>query len=283
MSTYLVPLDGSTLSEAALPWAALLAGNEGTLRLLRCLPAHSGGTLFAGREETTLANAGPDNLPAAVDDYLTQIASQLGRPSSERRCRQGKAAEEILAESASEEVEAVVMSSHGEGGLGKWLVGSVTSKVMHGCTKPVLVVRADQANQTPQLKKIVLCLDGSTLAEKGREWAARLARRHQASLKLVQVVNPQQHSVTELPGAIEQSARYLKGQAEQLPGLSVETTVRTSGVLDGILKESSGYDLTVVTSHGQGGFQRWLLGSLTEKLIHQSSTALLVIPAGSGG
>ena len=253
------------MSENALPWAKMLAGEDRTLRLLHCADSH----LSSKDEESR--RSGEEQLQRLSDTYgLSQVEFSL---------KGGKAAETILSESQAEDVEAIVLTSHGASGLGKWLVGSVTSKVLKGSAKPVYVVRAGQS-QVPKLQKIVLCLDGSPLAERGLESGTQLARRFDAELKLIQAVNHQGYSAADLNLALEQSAAYLKDQAARFSGLKIETAVRASGVLEGILKETSGYDLTVVTSHGQGGFQRWLLGSLTEKLLHLGQTSLLVIPAG---
>lgn len=262
MKTYLVPLDGSSLGEAALPWAGLLAGEDKGLQLLRCFNPSS--RLEEGE----------------VRDYLVGVKEGRGLPQAQPTVKAGKAAETILGESQGEQVEALVMSSHGAGGLGKWLVGSVTSKVLRGSNKPVFVVRAENSDALPRLEKMVVCLDGSTLAEQGLDWAAGLARRLGSSIKLVGVVNPQGQSPATLQAALDETSEYLKSQAGRFPDLKMETAVRAAGILEGILNESSGYDLTVVTSHGLGGFQRWLLGSLTEKLLHRGQTTLLVVPVG---
>lgn len=260
--TYLVPLDGSSLGEAALPWARLLAGEDKSIELLRCLSASSK----------------PDPLLESAQEYLDRVKEEHGLSGAQLGVKQGKAAETILAESQDERVEAVVMSSHGAGGLGKWLVGSVTSKVLRGSSAPVFVARAENSDCSPQLQKMVVCLDGSSLAERGLDWAVQLAERFGAHIKLVGVVNPQGQSPSALKAALDETSDYLSSQVARFPEIKMETSVRAAGILEGILKESSGYDLTIITSHGHGGFQRWLLGSLTEKILNRGQTTLLVVP-----
>ncbi len=279
MTTYLVPLDGSPLGETALPWAKLLAGETQKIHLLRCLNPLSAAYPFQGGANAPKVTVKFEELLVTAGEYLDQVTQTHSLANTERTAKEGKAAETILAESQSDEVEAIVLSSHGAGGLGKWLVGSVTSKVLKGSTKPVFVVRAEQSAKPPQIKKIVVCLDGSPLAERGLIWAAQLAQRFQAEIKLIQVVNHQEHSPSALKESLDESASYLKVQAKRFPELKIETAVRTAGILEGVLKESSGYDLTIVSSHGHGGFQRWLLGSLTEKILNRGQTTLLVIPS----
>lgn len=279
MKTYLIPLDGSELSRTALPWAKLLADKDHRLRLLHCIDPVPASYRFPSRD----AQPSPDS-PLEVQfrqarEELERVATELQVSGVETSVGEGKAAEVILGEAEGDDIESIILASHGAGGLGKWLVGSVASKVLRGSSKPVLVVRADRPDAPARLTKIVLCLDGSELAERGWEPTARLARRFQAEVKLIQVVPHQGQSQAELQRKLDESAAYLKQQAQRFPDLKIRTAVRSAGILEGIAKETSGFDLTVVTSHGHGGFQRWLLGSLTEKLLHKGQTPLLVVPA----
>lgn len=263
MTRYLVPLDGSSLSEKALPWAKLLAGHERDLHLMRVIDPRSSGSSTG----TT-----------ASKQYLDRLVEEHGLERVRCSVTEGNAAEAILAESQKGDVEAIVMCSHGEGGVGKWLVGSVTSKVLKAGRAPVFVVRGALDAQA-SLENMIVGLDGSELAERGLDWAVRLGERFGARIKLVQVLDHQRYSTAELKRLMDDSSHYLKERASNFPHLRMEACVRSAGILEGLLKESSGYDLTILTSHGQGGFQRWLLGSLTEKVLHQGKNTLLVVPA----
>ena len=55
--------------------------------------------------------------------------------------KDGKPAQEICDYADSNDVDFVVISSHGLGGVNRWALGSVTDKVVRHCSKPVYVVK----------------------------------------------------------------------------------------------------------------------------------------------
>lgn len=135
----MVPLDGSTLAEAALRRATDLV-NGGTLSLLRAAEAH------------TLP--GVDPVQAQVDavkdaeDYLAAVAGRLkdrGVKNVETHVWYGPAAAAIIEAARVQKVDLIVMSTHGRSGLGRLILGSVAEMVLRGTRTPILVVRAEGA------------------------------------------------------------------------------------------------------------------------------------------
>ena len=171
------------------------------------------------------------------------------------------------------------MSSHGRGGLGRWLLGSVATKVVRSCRKPVFIVRPEQ--NEPKLDKILVSLDGSPLAEGALEYAAKLAEQFDSSLHLFRAVEYMPYPVSDVETALEnevkESHRYLDEQARKFPNLKITTEVQTTNPVDGILSASEGCDLISISSHGRGGFERWLLGSVAEKVLHRTKKPILVV------
>ncbi|HMN28085.1 MAG TPA: universal stress protein [Caldilineaceae bacterium] len=134
----LVPLDGSALSERALPIAVTLAQKfESEVILLRVLE-------MAG---PTLANHYPENLwlVEAMQYAYREAQSYLDAKEAELHVRtlvrEQAAAEEILLVATDEQVDLIVISSHGQGGPAPWTSGSVADKVMQHSRCPVLLVR----------------------------------------------------------------------------------------------------------------------------------------------
>jgi nucleotide-binding universal stress UspA family protein len=133
----LVPLDGSPTAAAAIAPAAELAKLFGAgLRLLRVVePIPFMGTFESDELVTELATrAGAD---------LAQIASGLRRQdlSVETKVVLNRhTAQAILG--AADHADLVVMGSHGRGRVGRFLLGSVTDKVVRGASRPVLIVRS---------------------------------------------------------------------------------------------------------------------------------------------
>ncbi len=141
----LVPLDGSPLSEQALPMAALLAQKFGSeIILLRVLdipmptpPASQPGVTIGWVREAR-AHAHQE-----AQSYLEARQQEVYRQGIEVRAlmRDRSPAEDILQVAGSEKVDLIVMSAHGQGGLARWTFGGVADKVARHSPCPVLLVR----------------------------------------------------------------------------------------------------------------------------------------------
>ena len=137
----LVPLDGSSLAEAALPKAVELAGSSGArLLLLRAAEAH------------TLPGVDPTEAQIKAvreaEEYLTQVAERLGASglrNVERAVWYGPAPYAVVEAARLHKVDLIVMTTHGRSGLGRLILGSVAESVLRGTTTPILVVRAAEA------------------------------------------------------------------------------------------------------------------------------------------
>ena len=142
MAKIIVPLDGSKEGEAALPYVEHLASKLGArVVLLQVLATgYIGlGYTYVGYTEQQIAS---DTVLAR--EYLDKIASRLrvSGIQTELVLRQGNAAEEIIDLAGETSAGIVAMSTHGRSGIGRWVYGSVAEKVLHGGTRPLLLVRA---------------------------------------------------------------------------------------------------------------------------------------------
>ena len=134
----MVPLDGSSLAEMALPKAVeLLNGPRATLILLRAA------------EATTLPWIDPLDAQAAVvreaESYLAAVAAKLADQGVTRVIRSvwySSAASAIVAAARTRSVDLIVMSTHGRSGLQRAIRGSVAESVLRATQTPVLLVSA---------------------------------------------------------------------------------------------------------------------------------------------
>ena len=148
----LVPLDGSKVGEAALPVieqlvAKLAAGTKvevtllGVITLLRhwVVVGEASAPVSYTEEELKL-------IKQRVEDYLTRTGESLKKRGVviKTMVGSGNAADEIL--KAADEIKAdlIAMSTHGRSGLRRLAFGSITDKVLHGASVPVLMVRAPE-------------------------------------------------------------------------------------------------------------------------------------------
>ena len=139
----LVPLDGSPLAEAALGHAHRLAQCfDSQVVLLRAVVSPY--TIVA--PDLVLAGQGIDQdlLQQQAEQYLQTQAGKLAAQGIVVRtvaCL-GPVAEAILDHARSLEVDVIVMSTHGRGGVSRWVYGSVADRVLQAAPCPVLLIRA---------------------------------------------------------------------------------------------------------------------------------------------
>lgn len=150
----LVPLDGSPLSERALPAARALAEKfETRVILLRVLdiPTPTAPTLHPEVTSGWVREA-RQHAHQEAQQYLEAIQEDLCEQGIETRVllRDRSPAEDILNVASTENIDLIVMSTHGRSGLGRWAFGSVAEKVARHSPCPVLLVRHER--ETPSAK-----------------------------------------------------------------------------------------------------------------------------------
>lgn len=186
----------------------------------------------------------------------------------------------------------IVISSHGRHGIARLSLGSVTDALIRHAHVPVLVVKPAPSYLNPQavdrFRRMVIPLDGSTLAEQILESAVQLASVEQAEIIFLQVLSPDERSLPEdplhawwedeVPSAHAYLAR-IAGRVRRL-GLSVTTDIVIgSSVAEAIatFARSSRADTIALATHGRSGLRRAIRGSVADELTRSSSTSLLVL------
>jgi len=139
-------------------------------------------------------------------------------------------------------------------------------------------------------KKILVPLDGSELSKMALDPAEKLAKTFDAEIILFQVVpfmpiygSPELVTPLIIDEKQKEAAeRDLANLAEEIKkrGIKVTATVRTGQqvaveIID--FAKESGIDLIVMSTHGRSGFTRWVLGSVTHKVLTRAETPILLI------
>jgi nucleotide-binding universal stress UspA family protein len=166
-------------------------------------------------------------------------------------------------------------------------MGSVTERVLAHAPCPVLVIRS----KTP-FQKMLIPLDGSALSERALAPALDIASAFNAAVTLLRVVRevPAQH-VEELEDVEqglglrmqeemgEEAGTYLQNLVQAYPARNLQMTVRSGPAADVILSyaDSHGVDVVAMATHGRSGAQRWVYGSVTEKILHNSTSFAMLI------
>src|SRR5439155_17880924 len=137
----LVPLDGSMVAEAIVPFILEIAGPlDMEVALLRVVvPAPP----MVVEGSSYMVAADVEKLRANAEEYLASVAAEL-RGQGVRvtiQMRFGEVVAEILAGAREVEADLIAMTTHGRGGLGRLLFGSVAEAVLRQAEIPVFMMR----------------------------------------------------------------------------------------------------------------------------------------------
>jgi len=289
----LVPLDGSLVSEKALPLALQIARRAGADIRLICVvpPAVAKGPPHPGL---------PRNEKTVVDLVAWRVRQAEHGKTVSTSLVEGPVAPTLAEHAAGVGADLIVMTTHGRGAISRFWLGSVTDELIRRSTVPVLVTRptdnepadAELTKETP-IRRVIVPLDGSPLAEAALGPATALARLFGATVGLF-------HAVPMLPvmlaeGAVltqpaadvavldeltRQAHEMLNRTAERLAadGLKVQTTVVIAErPAVAILEQTKPGDVIAVATHARTPAVRWFLGSVADKLIRGSDVPVLVV------
>ena len=132
----LVPLDGSPCAEDILPKVEKLATElKASIALLRVAYAHTFPGVDPTEAEVTVVRE--------AEEYVHKIEERLKAKGFkvDSHVRYGDEAEEILDHAAQKDIDLIAMSTHGRGGVKRWLLGSVAEKLLRHSPKPIFLVR----------------------------------------------------------------------------------------------------------------------------------------------
>jgi nucleotide-binding universal stress UspA family protein len=280
----LVPLDGSDLAELALPYAEELAN--------------------AFKSEIILLHV---SEPAASqyqhmhELYVEEVADRM--KESIRRVTpvvvSGKAADEIISYADKSKAELIIMTSHGRSGIMSWATGSIASKLLQAAAVPLLLVRAAKPKRKVTrevlLNRILLPLDGSEAGEAAVPYVGELMSHLESEVTLFGVISSGQHirsvgGLDYISYPPEQMEIFKKEAQEYLDGVyrrlkrrkgSVKVTINVGAgdVGQEILKfaEDKRVNLIAISSHGHSGIEKWVFGSIANKVVLNSEAPVLVV------
>jgi universal stress protein E len=160
-------------------------------------------------------------------------------------------------------------------------LGSTADRVLRHTRHPVLVVRG----ALPELKKVLLPVDLSEVAEACLKRGLPLldAFGGDPELEALFVLNPMERD-GNLNFRPEQVERFAHNELDLFVGRlgrHARQIVRCGNVRDEILSYAKDhtFDLVLLATHGRGGFERFLLGSVTAELLRRLEVSALVVPA----
>jgi nucleotide-binding universal stress UspA family protein len=238
---------------------------------------------------------------AAVVQRLAAVADIT--PSS--TLLDGPVADAINRHAAATGADLLVMTTHGRGPMARFWLGSVADALVRQASIPILLVQPKEAApdlaQEPVLRRVLIPLDGSELAEQILEPALALGTATQAEYTILRVVkqmtpagyDPASGRVSGLRESLLKQLQELDRRnwteaqeyLERLAGglrarpLTVQTRVVSheqpaTAILDDAQKNA--VDLIALATQGRGGLKRLLLGSVADKVVRGAATPVLV-------
>ncbi|MBI4853842.1 MAG: universal stress protein [Acidobacteria bacterium] len=201
----------------------------------------------------------------------------------------------IIDYAGQSQIDLIVMGTHGRQGLSHLMLGSVAENVIRTANCPVLTVGKD-ADQNKDasitsIKNILVPIDFSEHSKKSLTYAIELAKNYKATLQLLHIIDTpiypafyvvDQLATTSIASNIK--TRVLENLSTLLKSLG-ECQVNTEiHALEGrattdIVKFASenNSDLIVIATHGLTGVERFLLGSVTEKVVRIAKTPVFTV------
>ncbi len=301
----LVPLDGSSFGEHALPLAAGLARRTGaTLHLVHVHQLIPPATV-AG---VAVMDSLDLHLRQDEQSYLANIARRLhekGPLQVESALLEGEVAVALEAHATRIEADLVVMSTHGRGAMGRFWLGSVADDLVHDLPRPVILVHPGEGQpdlkRDPDLRTIILPLDGTPLAERIISPAVQLGKMFESTFVLIRTVRPvlrpsylpeggtiaglahtAVEKIEEAQLRLQAEAQtYLDRMADSLRKEHVRVLTRVlieEEPAVGILREAQlrKAGLIAMETHGRRGLSRLVAGSVADKVVRAGDGPVLL-------
>ena len=289
----LVPLDGSPMGDRVLPYVRNLGRKlDAKVELFRVYDPHPEffypdpfdfqdrhvASERCREEAMTAMGTAKTHLEAAgVAATAVVHGPETVQTDGERVDHTfGSAAEHIVLEAEKDTDTLIVMSTHGRSGVGRWVMGSVTDKVLHAVKTPLMIIRAEDNDAVLDgtMGHIIVPLDGSPLAEKILPHAVALAKAMEAKVCLVRVTSDKNVDDYERH-AMERLAERIRGQGVY----SVEGVVLHGDPAMAIVDLTHEYPdaLVAMTTHGRSGMGRWLMGSVADRVVRHAAGPVMVL------
>lgn len=292
----LIARDFSTVSDQALRYAVDLARRTGAaLHLLYAQVLHEDPFGPAARDRS----GSPEDR---IRHRLRQDAdgTLFSEKYPELEVREGverdiAAAPAILNYAADRDVDLIVMGTHGRRGVRRLLLGSVAEEVVRRADQPVLTVRQreDQTAAELAIERILVPIDFSEHARKALRYASEMAELYGAKIDLLHVIEEKLHpafyvggvqSIYDIEPNIEEKVRErLDALHDEIaagrPGVGVHVASGRAAREITQFAEEQGSDLVVMSTHGLTGAERFLLGSVAEKVVRHVPVPVFTVKA----
>lgn len=278
----LLPVDGSEASQRAQQYAQLLA-NVSNAEIHALFVLESGG-LIDDVADASASDQIDSDLRETAEATLEAVgtACEDDGVSVQTSMTSGHPAEAILGYIDTNDVDLVVMGTHSRGRLSRFLRESIAEQVAQAAPVPVLTVRSREMDSSPEIRDILVAIDGSESARHARTYAYSLANTFDATVHGLYVIESRFGSSGALHNLLERESesvlREAKAEAAQADVDLVPVTREGKPEREIIeYANKRGMDLVVLGTHGRTGLDRFVMGSVATSVVRNADQPVLTV------
>lgn len=284
----LVPLDGSKLAEQVFSYVAALARafDSEVILIGVCEPEER----EYGQACQLYMDSEAQKLQSSMEGSAVKVTTAfiIGKPDKK-----------ILSYAEKNDIDLIAMTSHGRSGIMPWSLGSTVNKVLHKVGVPLIIVKAKEipaeADKAGLFGRILVPLDGSERGAAVLPYVAEIAKKLKSEVILCQVVEAGKHVHTiggldyvpfkdqHIDSMKMRAREYLDEERAKFAGTKAITRceIRAGDCAREIVRFASETDCSLIamSSHGYSGFEAWLYGSVTYKILQASDKSVLLVPS----
>lgn len=199
--------------------------------------------------------------------------------------------EEILRFAEDQQVDLIVMGTHGRTALSRFFLGSVAQKIVHHAPCPVMTLRVsnEKTEPAPTYRRLLVPTDFSEQSRKALQLAAEWVENG-GMIDLLHVVEYPVHPtfftadgevILDIsPQLHENAEKLLKGAAEEMPPhIQIVPILLEGSIAKQIIEygEANGVDLIVMGTHGADALSQILIGSQTNRVIRKAACPVVTV------
>lgn len=286
----LVPLDGSRLSEVVFPYAKDLAARLGLDIIL--LHVHSPKESEVMPLHQAYIEYKAQVIKRQLRDWQKKIGGGLEAKKLEVRgeLTTGYSPEEIICYAEKNNVDLILMATHGRSGVRRWVLGSVADKVLCVSSIPIWLIRASAPERVTYdkwpRKTLLVPLDGSVLAEKVLPHVEILAKQPGKPTVDVVLFRVIEHPTTSgqyfrnIPENREEIEQYLANIVTRLKNakIKVKSKISSGDPAEQIVDygRKNPFSIIVMSTHGHSGVSRWFYGSVATRVLEHAANPIFL-------
>lgn len=291
----LYPTDFSNCSKQAFPHALFLARKySAEFHMLHVVTVRLSDVDELELEPSHLEeyNASLEKHAKVESDKLIREHKEIANRIINIQKRGNSPSAVILQYAYKNDMDLIVMGTHGRRGLGYLFLGSVAEEVTRFARRPVYSIREQKLiTSVENINRILVPVDFSEYSKQALQYANELCKMYLAELEIMHVIEDKIHpalyatgksSIFDIiPDIKEKSSALIQEMFDEISGEKVKFSLRivkgipAQEILEHV--ENNKVDLIVLPTHGTSGLDRFLLGSVAEKIIRRSICPVFII------